>query len=75
MVWGRWRRDVRPNDWFLTAELFSEDGKLGQFVGLFLALLELIRHGQAAVDQGDPFGEICILAPAPAVADGEHPSA
>ncbi|HMO86620.1 MAG TPA: hypothetical protein PKC18_17040, partial [Lacipirellulaceae bacterium] len=57
------------------AELFPEDGTRGQFVGLFLALLELIRHGQAAVDQGDPFGEICILAPAPAVADGEHPSA
>jgi chromatin segregation and condensation protein Rec8/ScpA/Scc1 (kleisin family) len=32
-------------------------------VGLFLALLELIRHAQAAVEQTALFGEIWILAP------------
>ena len=44
-------------------------------MGLFLALLELIRHGQARVEQAELFGEIWVLAPAAVAVAGEHPSA
>jgi chromatin segregation and condensation protein Rec8/ScpA/Scc1 (kleisin family) len=46
---------------------------------LFLALLELIRHHRARVEQSELFGEIWILAPAALAVVGaeasEHPSA
>ncbi len=56
-------------------DLFPPDGAKGQFVGLFLALLELIRHGRARVEQAEVFGEIWVLAPAAVVQTSEHPSA
>ncbi|HYO23764.1 MAG TPA: segregation/condensation protein A, partial [Lacipirellulaceae bacterium] len=46
------------------ADLFAADVHKSQLVGTFLALLELIRHGRARVEQADLFGEIWVLAPA-----------
>jgi segregation and condensation protein A len=61
------------------ADLFPVDGHKSQLVGLFLALLELIRHHRARVEQTELFGEIWILAPATLAVVGavvsEHPSA
>jgi segregation and condensation protein A len=65
------------------ADLFPVDGHKSQLVGLFLALLELIRHHRARVEQSELFGEIWILAPAALAVVGavvgadasEHPSA
>jgi segregation and condensation protein A len=57
------------------AELFPPEGSKGQLVGLFLALLELIRHGRARVEQSELFGEIFVLAPTLALHGAEHPSA
>jgi segregation and condensation protein A len=57
------------------AEIFPAAGAKGQLVGLFLALLELMRHGQARVEQVDLFGEIYVLAPTTISVAGEHPSA
>jgi segregation and condensation protein A len=57
------------------ADLFPLDGTKAQLVGLFLALLELIRHGRARAEQAELFGEIWILAPAPLHAKAIHPSA
>jgi segregation and condensation protein A len=37
-----------------------------QLVGMFLAILELIRHHDVQVEQEELFGEIWILAPATA---------
>jgi segregation and condensation protein A len=59
-------------------DLFPADSVKSRLVGVFLALLELIRHGRARVEQADLFGEIWVLAPvaaAIAVEKGEHPSA
>ena len=41
--------------------LFPEDMTRSQMVGIFLALLELIRHHQVEVEQEDLFGEIWIV--------------
>jgi segregation and condensation protein A len=61
------------------ADLFPVDGHKSHLVGLFLALLELIRHHRARVEQSELFGEIWILAPAALAVVGaeasEHPSA
>jgi segregation and condensation protein A len=57
------------------AEIFPPEGSKGQLVGLFLALLELMRHGRARVEQADLFGEIYVLAPAALAVASEHPSA
>ncbi len=58
----------------LFADLFPADSLKSRLVGVFLALLELIRHGRARVEQSELFGEIWVLAPA-AIALSEHPSA
>jgi len=42
--------------------LFERDMHRSQLVGLFLAVLELIRHLQVQVEQEELFGEIWILA-------------
>jgi segregation and condensation protein A len=52
----------------LFTDLFDPGMHRSQMVGLFLALLELIRHGHAAVEQTALFGEIWILAPLPRLA-------
>jgi segregation and condensation protein A len=57
------------------ADLFPPSGAKGQFVGIFLALLELMRHGRARVEQAELFGEIWVLAPTEAAVAAEHPSA
>jgi segregation and condensation protein A len=57
------------------ADLFPADSGKGRLVGLFLALLELIRHGRARVEQVELFGEIWVLAPSAIALSGEHPSA
>jgi segregation and condensation protein A len=57
------------------ADLFPPDGTKGQLVGLFLALLELMRHGRARVEQTELFGEVFVLAPTLALHGAEHPSA
>ena len=41
--------------------LFEEGMIKSQMVGIFLAVLELIRHHQVQVDQTELFGEIWIL--------------
>ncbi|MBQ3388293.1 MAG: segregation/condensation protein A [Thermoguttaceae bacterium] len=41
-------------------DLFEGAVKKSTFVGIFLALLELVRHGFAMADQKDQFGEIQI---------------
>jgi segregation and condensation protein A len=56
-------------------DLFPADSLKSRLVGVFLALLELIRLGRARVEQSEPFGAIWVLAPAAVVAAGEHPSA
>jgi segregation and condensation protein A len=55
-------------------DLFPSDSLKHRLVGVFLALLELIRHGRARVEQPEPFGEIWVLAPAAVAIVGEHPS-
>jgi segregation and condensation protein A len=57
------------------AEIFPPEGSKGKLVGLFLALLELMRHGRARVEQAELFGNIWVLAPATIAAASEHPSA
>jgi len=42
--------------------LFKQDMVKSQLVGIFLAILELIRHHQVQVEQADLFGEIWIVA-------------
>ncbi len=42
--------------------LFERDMHRSQLVGIFLAVLELIRHLQVQVEQEELFGEIWILA-------------
>lgn len=42
--------------------LFEEDMHRSQLVGIFLAILELIRHLQVKVEQDELFGEIWVLA-------------
>ncbi len=42
--------------------LFEEDMHRSQLVGIFLAILELIRHNHVQVEQEELFGEIWILA-------------
>ena len=55
---------------FELATLFEECMHRSRLVGLFLALLELMRHGEARAEQSTLFGEIWILAPVgPQVAD------
>jgi segregation and condensation protein A len=45
------------------ASLFEPGMHRSQMVGLFLALLELIRHHRARVEQAELFGEIWVLPP------------
>ena len=45
------------------ASLFEAGMHRSRMVGLFLALLELIRHHRARVEQTDLFGEIWVLPP------------
>ncbi len=47
--------------------LFTEDMVKSQLVGIFLAVLELIRHHQVQVEQTELFGELWILAQPAAV--------
>jgi segregation and condensation protein A len=47
--------------------LFESGMHRSTMVGLFLALLELIRHGQAHVEQTALFGDIWITPPQPAL--------
>jgi segregation and condensation protein A len=49
---------------FELASLFESGMHRSRLVGLFLALLELMRHGEALAEQDALFGEIWILAPA-----------
>jgi segregation and condensation protein A len=41
-------------------ELFTPPYHRGRLIGLFLAILELIRRGQIRADQPAPMGEVCI---------------
>ena len=42
------------------ADLFQGAVKKSAFVGIFLALLELVRHGFAYAEQPELFGDICV---------------
>jgi segregation and condensation protein A len=52
------------------ASLFQGGMHKSTLVGLFLAVLELVRHHGVIAEQAEPFGEIWLLWPAPQ-ADGE----
>ena len=52
------------------ASLFEPGMHRSRMVGLFLALLELIRHGHARVEQAELFRHIWILAPLSSAAAG-----
>ena len=55
------------------AELFTPPHTRGRLLGLFLALLELIKCCQVCAEQGEPFGDIFIrraAAPPPADTNG-----
>jgi segregation and condensation protein A len=57
------------------ASLFEPGMHRSRMVGLFLALLELIRHRRACVEQTELFGEIWILPPeAMQMVSGESPA-
>jgi segregation and condensation protein A len=45
-------------------KLFEPPYYRSRLVGLFLALLELIRRGELLAEQPDPFGEIWLMSPA-----------
>jgi segregation and condensation protein A len=49
-------------------DLFDEGMHRSYIVGVFLALLELVRHGRATVEQAQLFGEIWVIAAAKAEA-------
>jgi len=51
----------------LFTSLFDAGMHRSRMIGLFLALLELIRHSHARVEQTELFGDIWILAPQPAI--------
>jgi segregation and condensation protein A len=42
------------------ADLFTPPHNRGRLVGLFLAILELIKGGQISCEQAEPFGTICV---------------
>ena len=42
-------------------DLFQPGMHKSQLVGIFLAVLELVRHHHVIVDQNETFGEIWIL--------------
>ena len=42
-------------------ELFPAGSSRGYIIGVFLALLELMKRGRVDVDQSDEFGEIDVL--------------
>lgn len=48
------------------SELFAGSPDRSRIVGIFLAVLELIRSKQIRGEQNEPFGEIWILPPGPA---------
>ena len=50
------------------ADLFEPGRHRSYLVGMFLALLELIRQGRAGVEQNELFGEIWVWAAEPAAA-------
>lgn len=43
------------------SELFTRDMHRSKLVGIFLAVLELVRHHRVRVEQNDLFGEIWVL--------------
>jgi segregation and condensation protein A len=47
----------------LFTDFFEPGMHRSRMVGLFLALLELIRHHHACVEQAELFGEIWVLPP------------
>jgi segregation and condensation protein A len=53
-------------------ELFTPPHSRGRLLGLFLAVLELIKGRRIVVEQPEPFGEITVL-PAPAAAEATLP--
>ena len=43
------------------SELFTRDMHRSKLIGIFLAVLELVRHHRVRVEQNDVFGEIWVL--------------
>lgn len=52
---------LRSRQHLAFSELFQEGMHKSSMVGIFLAVLELVRHAQVRVDQNDLFGEIWLL--------------
>jgi len=56
------RKRLEQESRLLFTSLFEPDMTRSHWVGIFLAILELIRHAQVEVEQEKLFGEIWILA-------------
>ncbi len=66
---------VRAEGRVAFTSLFDEEALRSKIIGLFLAVLELLRHHQFQAEQGEEFDEIWIMPPV-ATTDGEaSPSA
>ncbi len=65
----RIRERLEQEPRLLFTNLFKPGMTRSHWVGIFLAILELIRHAQVEVEQEDLFGEIWVLAGSQAVAE------
>jgi segregation and condensation protein A len=55
------------------SEFFESTNDRSKIIGIFLAILELLRHHHFRADQPDPYGEIYVLPPEEATAaDGDE---
>ena len=54
---------VRENDRVAFTSLFDDANRKSQIVGIFLAILELLRHHSFRAEQDSDFGEIWVLPP------------
>ena len=54
---------VRENDRVAFTSLFDDANRKSQIVGIFLAILELLRHHSFRAEQDEDFGEIWVMPP------------
>jgi segregation and condensation protein A len=63
---------IRQNGSVLFTSLFETETDRSKIIGMFLAVLELIRHHGFRCEQAGDFGEIVLLPPAPQAAEPEE---
>ena len=54
-------RRLRERGHLAFTDLFQEGMHKSSMVGIFLAVLELVRHAQVRVEQNELFGEVWLL--------------